>query len=135
MIAIAEALQETFRALDLVDVLLGEPTSFHSSHPLGYILFETSTVTNAGQRSVRRPRLLLRILVPSQEYTVAEQLILSLADPVIAAVESDPTLGGLISSGILRVTDQRGVWVTIAGTTYRALDSFVETVNKVAYGS
>lgn len=118
----------------LISVLDYEPTAIHEA-PAAYVLFDESTVTGAGQRSVRRYRLLVRCVVAWVDNDAAEREIARLVDDVIRVIDEDPQFGGAIPDGMARVVDQQGVFVRIGNTTYRALDSFVEAVLKVPYGS
>lgn len=104
-------------------------------YPTLYLLFDSSRVTAAGQRSARRWRVLARLVVARQDVRQDEPTVAPLVDALISVVEDDPTLGGAISSGLAGVAEQRGVFVEIGGVVYRAIDTYVEIVEKVAYGA
>lgn len=122
------------RIPSLKRVLDYEPTAIHAA-PMAYVIFDASTVLPAGQRSVRHFRPVVRVVVPWVDNERAEQQIAQYIDQVIGAVDADPYLGGAISSGYARVIEQQGVFVVIGKVTYRALDSTIDALAKVSYGS
>lgn len=131
--AIADALVTAFSGVEgLSHVQLGEPVTVHAGRPLLYVVLDGAIVAPSGQLTARRWRVLARLVVLSQDYTAAERVILDLADPILDAIDADPTLGGVIRLGTARVSEQRAVWAQIANVTYRCLDTTIEALAKAA---
>lgn len=109
-----------------------EPQAVQVS-PLAYIMLDSYERTQHGQVTAMRYRILVRVCIKWQANKEAELELVGLAASVATAVDADPQLGGAVSSGIAQSPDGRAVWVTIAGTLYRALDVFVSVLDKTAY--
>ena len=132
--ALVDAFERDLMPRGVRQVLTFEPAAVQV-YPTLYLLFDSSRVTTAGQRSARRWRIVARLVVARQDVRQDEPTIANLIDALIASVETDPTLGGAVSSGLASVAEQRGVFVEIGGVVYRAVDTFVEVVEKVTYGT
>ena len=106
-----------------------EPTSIQDA-PLLYMLFDNAPRTQTGQMTVMPYRVLCRLCIRWQDNEYAEQELIPFVNSLPAAIDQDATLGGRITSGMARVTNIQGVFVTIGNTLYRALDVTVEATDK-----
>jgi hypothetical protein len=80
--------------------------------------------------TTRKFRILHRLLVPWQDNEQAEIQIMPFVDSIVDALDADPTLGGVITSGYAQITDIEALWVTIGGVEYRALDFYSLVIDK-----
>lgn len=129
-----EAFRRDLTAYGVRAFLDGEPAAIQA-YPTLYLYFDGSRVNSAGQRSARRWRTVARIVVARQDVRQDEPTIAPLVDAIIASVEVDPTLGGAVASGYASVIEQRAGWTEIGGVLYRAVDTTIETPEKVPYGT
>lgn len=132
--ALKTAYETILTPLGVRQVLDYEPSSVQV-YPTVYLLFDSSKVAVAGQRSTRRWRVVARLVVARQDVRQDEPTIAGLVDGMIIAVEADPALGGAVASGLASVAEQRGIFVEIGGVVYRAIDTYIEIVEKVPYGT
>jgi hypothetical protein len=136
-LTIAEAIEAALAAVEgLTRVQIGELATYHAGSPVATITLAGQGFSAPGQISARRPRYLVRVWLLSQDFTEAERDLLTLADRVVTAIEADPQLGGAVVSGLARIIEQTSGWAVVAGSQpHRILDTTIEVVNKVAYGS
>lgn len=132
---IVEALHVRFRTvegLERAPLLTYEPTSIQAT-PTLYTLLDRVDRGIAGQVQTASYRILNRILFQWVDNERAEEELMPYVDSVPIAVEADPQLGGVISSGIAKAPEVVAVFVSIGGTLYRALDVYVEVTDKRPY--
>ena len=109
-----------------------EPTSIQDL-PATYLLLDSYTRSQAGQLTVMKYRVLIRTLIRWQENKQAEVELMAFVNSIPEAIEQDAQLGGAIVSGLSTPTDGKAGWVNIGGTQYRALDHFIEVIEKTPY--
>jgi hypothetical protein len=80
-----------------------------------------------------RLRLLHRLVVHWQDNEAAERALLWFVHRIPAAVDNDPTLGGLLKKGVSRISEGQSGFVVISNTKYRCLDFFTDTPTKGTY--
>lgn len=134
---ILEAIHVQFRARleGIVGGILDyEPAAIQKA-PLMYSLLDEVDQTVTGMARGRRYRFMHRLVVVWVDNRQAEATILRYVDAIPAAIDADPSLGGVLGSGIARIVDQRAGWVTIGGALYRVLDSFSDTLDKRRFGT
>lgn len=135
-LTIAQALEAALAEVEgLAYVQTGELATFHAGAPVGVITFAGQGFSAPGQISARRPRFTFRVWFLSQDLVTVEAELLAMVDRVVTAIEADPHLGGAVVSGMARITEQTAGWGAIGGADFRVLDTTIEVVNKVAYGS
>lgn len=122
----------TVEGLEQAPLLRYEPTSIQST-PTLYTLLDRVDRSVAGQVQTANYRILNRIVFQWVDNERAEEELMPYVDSVPLAVEADPQLGGVISSGIARAPEVVAVFVSIGGTLYRALDCYVEVTDKRPY--
>lgn len=127
---VLEGLHERFATVPgIVAILNYAPTAFHDT-PLLYSLLDKVTISRSGQVRARKYRILHRLVVRWQDNEQAEQQIIPLVDSIPDAVDADQHLGGRLASGFAEITEIEGVWVTVGGTEYRALDFYSTVIEK-----
>jgi hypothetical protein len=128
--AIVDGLHTALAGVSGIDVVLDyAPTSVHET-PLMYSILDSVEITQGGQLTTRKFRILHRLLVPWQDNEQAEIQIEPFVDSVVDAIDADPTLGGVLVKGLAQITDIEALWVTIAGVEYRALDFYSLVIDK-----
>lgn len=128
--AIVDGLHTALAGVSGIDVVLDyAPTSVHET-PLMYSILDSVEITQGGQLTTRKFRILHRLLVPWQDNEQAEIQVEPFVDSVVDAIDADPTLGGVLVKGLVQITDIEALWVTIAGVEYRALDFYSLVVDK-----
>jgi hypothetical protein len=128
---IVAGLHERFATVaGIVGIGIGEPDSVADTPYLYTLLDEVVHEPPQGTVAVARYRSLHRLLFATQDTEQAESALLPLVDAVVDAVDADATLDGVLTLGYARITDARGVWVTINGTLYRAVDFISEAIDK-----
>lgn len=128
--AVIEGLKVRFATIPSIKLILDyEPTSIHDA-PLLYMLFDNAPRTQTGQVTVMPYRVLCRLAIRWVDNELAERELIPFVNSLPAAIDADATLGGKIASGMARVTNVQGVFVTIGGVLYRALDVTVEATDK-----
>src|SRR5690348_12912083 len=108
---------------EIINLLKYEPRSIQTS-PTLYTLFDRFQRETSGQITAMKLRLLHRICVQWQDNEESERELLTFVHALPAAVDQNPTLGGLITKGIARISDGESGFVIISGTKYRSLDFF-----------
>jgi hypothetical protein len=127
---IIDGLHAVFDGVSGLDVVLDyAPTAVHDT-PLLYSILDSVEITRGGQMTTRKFRILHRLLVPWQDNEQAEIQIMPFVDSIVDALDADPTLGGVITSGYAQITDIEALWVTIGGVEYRALDFYSLVIDK-----
>lgn len=127
---VIEGLKLRFATVPGIKTILDyEPTSAQDT-PLLYMLFDEAPRTQTGQVTVMPYRILCRLCIRWQDNRYAEQELIPFVNSLPAAIDQDPTLGGKIASGMARVINVQGIFVTIGGVLYRALDVTVEAIDK-----
>ncbi len=119
---------------NLANILDYEPTALHTT-PTLYLLLDNFDRTQHGQVTAMRYRILCRLCVKWQDNQFAEQELIPFVNSLAAAVDVDPYLGGRVAGGGSSVADGTGTFVNIGGVLYRALDVFVEVVDKAPWES
>ena len=113
----------------IVIVLDYAPTAIHDS-PLVYTTLDNLTISRSGQVITDRYRIQSRLVVRWQDNEEAESTCVTLMPLIVAAVEADPHLSGVITSGWVEIVEVDAVWVDIAGVTYRVYDFYTSAVEK-----
>ena len=122
--SVVTAINERFRTIEpLIPVILDyEPTAL-VEYPTMYTLLENAEFpTTAGGVQSRRYRLLHRLCFQWIDNEQAERDLAPYVDAVPESVLTDPSLGGVITSGLAHITRGDGVFVSIGGALYRAID-------------
>jgi len=110
-------------------MLTYEPQTVQVS-PLLYSVLDNVEITRSGQVRAYRYRILHRLLVPWQNNPQAELLLIPYVNSIPAAVDADPHLGTVLSSGIAEIERIDAVYVTFAGVVFRALDFYSNVLEK-----
>ena len=88
--------------------------------PMTYILLDGAELThNAGTMTIMY-RVTVRLVTRWQENDQAEAEILPYVDSIVDAIRAAPMLGGAAYNAW--VSEIEGLWVTIGGIEYRAVD-------------
>lgn len=129
-------LEERFRTIEGIDggVHLGEPTAITAT-PYLYAAYDTADQLLRSQAPARNQDGIthtfgVRIVFDYQENAQAEMQLLTLADSVPAAINTDPRLGGRLQAGIARSMNAASGFAVIAKKTYRVLDFVVTVLEK-----
>jgi hypothetical protein len=117
---------------NVINLLKYEPRSIQTS-PTLYTLFDRFQRDTSGQITAMKLRLLHRICVQWQDNEESERELLTFVHALPYRVDNDPTLGGLITKGIARISDGESGFVIISGTKYRSLDFFSDIPTKGTY--
>lgn len=113
-----------------IDVVLNyAPTAVHDT-PLIYTILDSAEISRGAQVTTRKFRIMHRLVVPWQDNEQAEIQIMPFVDSIPAAIDADPTLGGVITSGMAQIVDIEAAWINIAGVEYRALDFYSLVTDK-----
>lgn len=110
-------------------ILRYEPTAIHQT-PTLYSLLDTAPRERQGQILATRYRVLNRLVFRWQDNEQAEEEMIPYVDALPGAIDSNPQLGGAITSGIATANDIEAVFVSIGGTVYRALDVYADVLVK-----
>lgn len=132
---IVDGLHIRFRTVDGLErapLLMYEPTSIQQT-PTLYTLLDRVDRSTSGQVQASLYRILNRIVFQWVDNEKAEEELMPYVDSVPLAVEADPQLGGIISSGFAKMPEVVAVFVSIGGTLYRALDCYAEVTDKQPY--
>lgn len=128
--AIIVGLAERFRTVAALDVVLDySPTALHVDRAL-YMTLDTFGREQAGQVTAMRYRIECHICVRYQDNEGAERELADLINPVCAAVDADPRLGGAIQNGLAVVADGEAGYEQIGEVWYRTCTVFVEALEK-----
>src|SRR5437660_1224261 len=106
---------------NIINLLKYEPRSIQTS-PTLYTLLDAFQRNTSGQVTAMKFRLLHRICVQWQDNEESEAELLTFVHSVPAAIDANPTLGGLITMGVARISEGQSGFVIISGTKYRSLD-------------
>jgi hypothetical protein len=117
---------------NIINLLKYEPRSIQTS-PTLYTLLDTFQRNTSGQVTAMKFRLLHRICVQWQDNEESEAELLTFVHSLPSAVDQDPTLGGLITMGLARISEGQSGFVLISGTKYRSLDFFSDIPTKGTY--
>ena len=131
LVGIAERLQ-TVPGL----VVLNYEPRILAERRAAYFLLDSFTRSQAGQVTVMTYRINCRVCVRWQDNQQAEADLAALINPVCAAIDADPKLGGRVVSGYARVDDAQAEYVDIGGTgaiNYRVCNVFITVLEKGAY--
>jgi hypothetical protein len=122
VIDIRDALVTLFSGVSgLAYVLETEPKSIQQT-PMMYVIWTDAEYQQTGQLRPVIYFYLCRLVVAAQNISAAYDLITPYVDSIPAAVWSDQTLGGVVSSGIARITDSSLITFDAGGTRYLAID-------------
>lgn len=115
-------------------VILGEPTAIHDP-PALYVVYQSfqrvlRSNPPASNLTGMQHVYALRLVIQWQDNLEAEYQLLSLIDPIPAAIDADPQLSGAITRGAARITDATTGFATIGGTLYRICDYTCEVLEK-----
>lgn len=123
-------LHTAFQTLDGLKAILDyEPTAITDT-PVMYSLLDEVTPTRQGSLDVPRYRFLHRICFAWLDNRGAEQQLLFYADAVYQALEEDPYLGGLITLGRAKISDQSTGFILVGSALFRVLDSYSDVLAK-----
>jgi hypothetical protein len=111
-----------------------EPTSIQDS-PTLYMLLDRAPRQQHGQVTAQHYVVLCRLVLRWLDNERAEQLLVPFVNALPAAIDADKQLGGALQNGVAVVEDMRAVFVTIGGTLYRALDVYVDVLEKAPFKS
>lgn len=110
-------------------ILAYEPKQLHD-FPTLYTLFNTAERGTAVGVTAMRYKLVCRLCFRWQDNEGAELETEPYINALPAAIDADAGLGGALNSGIAQVTALQGVFVSIGGTVYRAIDYTVDILEK-----
>jgi len=127
---ILAGLTERFATISGLTVLDYEPTSIQTT-PLLYSLLESATYTTSGQIKARHYRVLHRLLLPWQDVEEAEADVAPWVNAIPDAVYDDRSLGGRLQRGTTEIVEMDAGWATVGNITYRALDFYSDTLEKL----
>jgi hypothetical protein len=108
-----------------------EPTAIHQT-PTLYSLLDTVNRQRQGQIRAATYRVLNRLVFRWQDNEQAEEELIPYVDAIANAIDSDAHLSGALDSGLATVNDMEAVFVSIGGVIYRALDIYVDVLEKTA---
>lgn len=132
--AVLRGLAEVLEGVPGVALVLDyEPTAINTT-PTGYLLFDKGSAKLHGGLLVSTYRVLFRLCIAWQDNQFSEQQLQPFVDSVVTAIASNVQLNGAITNGIAMIDDTedaiQGVFVTINGVQYRALDFYIKAVDK-----
>jgi hypothetical protein len=127
---ILAGLTERFETIAGLTVLDYEPTSVQTT-PLLYSLIESATYNVGGQVKARHYRILHRLLLPWQDVEQAEVDVMPWVNAIPDAVYADRSLDGRLQRGTTEIVEMQAGWATVGNITYRALDFYSDTLEKV----
>jgi hypothetical protein len=116
----------TVTGLTAATILRYEPKAVQTT-PLLYFLLDDFDFKRAGQVKEWTYRILCRLLLNWQDNAGCETELEPFVNAIPLAVEADPHLGGVLTSGYAKVGQGEGTWVVIDSRTYRGID-FTATV-------
>lgn len=105
------------------------PTSVHEP-PALYSRLERATITRSGQLRATTYRILHRVVIRWQDNEQAEVEASPFVNSVPLAVETDPWLGGALTSGYAEISECESGFAEIGEITYRVLDFYSTVVEK-----
>lgn len=118
-------------------VLTYEPQAIDEA-PTGYLLFDKASRKTQGGVVAVKYRILYRLCLAWQDNASAEQSIGYFINPICQAIDNNAQLHGAITSGMAAVSEedgaQTGVIVNIGGVEFRALDTYIEVLEKAPRG-
>jgi hypothetical protein len=117
-----------------VNLLRYEPRVIQVT-PTLYTLLDSFQRDTSGQVTAMRYRILHRVVLQWQDNAESEAALEPLIQAVPAAVDADPTLGGLLEKGVARIGDGSTGFVVISNTKYRCIDFFSDVLTKGPYRS
>jgi hypothetical protein len=131
--AVLDGLHTVFEGVNpAIPVLLRyEPTAIHQT-PTLYSLLDTVNRQRQGQIRAATYRVLNRLVFRWQDNEQAEEELIPYVDAIANAIDSDAHLSGALDSGLATVNDMEAVFVSIGGVIYRALDIYVDVLEKTA---
>lgn len=132
--AVLRGLAEVLEGVPGVALVLDyEPTAINTT-PTGYLLFDKGSARIQGGVLISAYRVLFRLCIAWQENEFAEQQVQPFVDSVVTAIASNIQLNGAIANGTAMIDDTedaiQGVFVTIGGVAYRALDFYIKATVK-----
>lgn len=106
--------------------------------PMGYLLLDKSSrITRGGVVAVKY-RILYRMCFSWQDNAAAEQIMSLFVNSVPMAIDNNAQLNGRLPHGMAAVSEdeaaQQGVMVNIGGVDFRALDTYIEVLEKKPRG-
>ena len=134
--AVIRGLVEVLEGVPGVSLVLDhEPSAISvDAGPVGYLLFDKGSQRVQGGVKVANYRILFRLCFAWQDSETAEQTLIPYVDSVPNALLANVQLNGTIPSGICAPDETedaiQGVFVTIGGVQYRALDYYIKAVVK-----
>lgn len=124
---IKAAINETLRGVDGIKQTLDHEPRSLQNWPAIYSLLDGLVREYPGGTTVRVTyRTLHRVCIPWQDNAKAEATLDELADSLAAAIDADPTVGGVAYDVSITAGDTG--WVTIDGNEYRSLDLYSEAL-------
>ncbi len=125
---ILEGIHEALGGVDGIrQTLAYEPASVQKT-PAIYSLLDSISREYPGGSTVNVTyRTLHRVLVSWQDSQQAEKTLIELVDSLPAAIDADPTCGGVAYD--IAITAGDTGWVTIDGNDYRSLDLYSEALD------
>lgn len=119
---VSAALLATVSTVAGLTALDYEPNNLQVS-PAAYIIADRFDRNNsAAQITQMDYTLVVRVCVKWQDNTYAEAQLRALINPICDAVDKDPKLGGLLFSGMAKVTSGEFNYTTFGETLYRCCD-------------
>ena len=125
------ALHDVFRTVEpkIAVTLPYEPTALHD-FPTLYTLFNTADRNANGPVTTMNYSVVARLCFRWQDNEQAELETEPFINALPAAIDANAGLSGVLTSGIARVTNVLGVFVSIGGVVYRAIDFTIEVIEK-----
>jgi hypothetical protein len=132
--AVIRGLVEVLEGVPGVSLVLDhEPSAISvDAGPVGYLLFDKGMHYPEGGVKVATYRILFRLCFAWQDSETAEQTLIPYVDSVTDALIARPQLNSTINArSVLPDKSEdaiQGVFVTIGGVQYRALDFYIKAV-------
>lgn len=114
---------------NIINILKYEPSVIQTT-PTLYTLLDGFARSEGGQITTMRYRILHRLVLPWQDNEQAELALMPFVHSIPASVDLSPTLGGLITLGLARITEAQSGFVIISDTKWRCLDFFSDVPTK-----
>lgn len=115
---------------NVVNILDYEPTSIQTT-PTLYMILDSFEGTQLPSMTYR---IRLRACFKWQDNEFAEEELMPFVNSISKAIDNDPWLAGMMDRGGASVPDGDALYVTIGGTLYRCLDTFVSVYDKDPFG-
>jgi hypothetical protein len=144
---ILAGLHARFQTVAALKVILDyAPTAVHNTPCLFSELVnftrggDGGRLPSSGQLVKMQYRIAHRVLVRMQDNDQAEQEIIPLVNSICAAIDADPTLGGVLSGngnqyhgGTVHISDGEGGYLRVGGAEYRVFTFYTNVYEKFAY--